>query len=204
MRPDVKKLTSYEYIFTVFFYLFSVLFILTHLFYMSSHVLPYMYFVVSNRLDWRKRAAALKTGSESDCTWINSGSLTIGYDGGRSNASFSRECNKISMQVIDKCLRFFLYFVFLGCWKKIQDVNSDIMALHLNKIFISIRGPNAANWCLLLLGRRTSCCASGGPCWLWQYAWPAGQQVCQPWFLLQHPLCWWVAQTSECYHIRKR
>lgn len=46
--------------------------------------------------------------------------------------------------------------------------------------------------CLLFLGWRSSCCPSIGPCRLWQHAWPAGQQVCQPRILLQHPLCWWV------------
>lgn len=45
---------------------------------------------------------------------------------------------------------------------------------------------------LLLLDGRCSSCPFGWSCRVWQHAWPAGQQVCQPWILLQHPLCWWV------------
>lgn len=53
----------------------------------------------------------------------------------------------------------------------------------------------------LILGRRCTCHPTLWSCWLWQHAGPAGQQVRQPWLLLQYPLRGWVCHAGAPFFL---
>lgn len=52
-----------------------------------------------------------------------------------------------------------------------------------------------------ILGRRFTCRPTLWSCWLRQHAGPAGQQVRQPWLLLQYPLRGWVCHAGAPFFL---